>query len=86
MEQGESGVLPSSAPKITYIKTKQLLENLKLDIRSRKGIIKLRMAFKRAMYAFCFTAIKRLAEAGNIVAPDVIRMPNNRGLVFNCTE
>ena len=37
------------------------------------------------MYAFCFTAIKRLAGAGNIIAPNVIRMPNNRGLVFNCT-
>ena len=85
MEQGESGVLPNSAPKITYIKTRQLLENLKLDIRSRKGIIKLRMALRRAMYAFCFTAIKRLAGAGHIVAPNVIRMPNNRGFVFNCT-
>ena len=85
MEQGESGVLPYSAPKITYPKMILLLENLKLDIRSRKGIIKLRMALRRAMYAFCFTAIKRLAGAGHIIAPNVIRMPNNRGLVFNCT-
>ena len=37
------------------------------------------------MYAFCFTAIKRLAGAGHIIAPNVIRMPNNRGMVFNCT-
>jgi len=37
------------------------------------------------MYSFCFTAIKRLAGAGHIIAPNVIRMPNNRGLVFNCT-
>ena len=37
------------------------------------------------MYAFCFTVIKRLAGAGHIIAPNVIRMPNNRGLVFNCT-
>ena len=43
------------------------------------------MALRRAMYAFCFTAIKRLAGAGHIVAPNLIRMPNNRGLVFNCT-
>ena len=49
------------------------------------GIIKLRLSERRAMYAFCFTAIKRLAGAGNIIAPNVIRMPNNRGFVFNCT-
>jgi len=40
---------------------------------------------RRAMYAFCFTAIKRLAGAGHIIAPNVIRMPNNKGMVFNCT-
>ena len=59
MEQGESGVLPYSAPKITYPKMILLLENLRLDIRSGRGIIKLRLALRRAMYAFCFTAIKR---------------------------
>jgi len=85
LEQGESGVLNKSAPKISYIKMKQLLENMKLDIRSRRGVIKLRLSMRRAMYAFCFTAIKRLAGAGHIIAPNVIRMPNNRGLVFNCT-
>jgi hypothetical protein len=85
MEQGQSGVLPNSAPKITFIKMKKLLENMRLDIRSRRGVIKLRLSERRAMYAFCFTAIKRLAGAGNIIAPNVIRMPNNRGFVFNCT-
>ena len=45
LEQGESGVLPNSAPKISYTKMILLLENLKMDIRSRRGIIKLRMAF-----------------------------------------
>ena len=53
-----------------------------MDIRSRRGIINLRMALRRAMYAFCFTAIKRLAGAGRATAPNVIRMPNNKGLVF----
>ena len=85
MEQGQSGVLPNSSPKITFIKMKKLLENMRLDIRSRRGIIKLRLSERRAMYAFCFTAIKRLAGAGNIIAPNVIRMPNNGGFVFNCT-
>ena len=37
------------------------------------------------MYAFCFTAIRRLAGAGYIIAPNTIRMPNNGGLVFDCT-
>ena len=33
------------------------------------------------MYAFC----SLLAEAGHIIAPNLIRMPSNRGLVLNCT-
>ena len=37
------------------------------------------------MYAFCFTAIKRLAGAGHVIAPNTIRIPINDGLVFNCT-
>ena len=85
LEQGESGHHSRSAPKITYLKMKQLLQNMEFDIRSRKGTIKLRMAMRRAMYAFCFIAIRRLAGAGHIIAPNVIRMPNNKGLVFNCT-
>ena len=40
---------------------------------------------KKGMYSFCFTAIKRLAGAGNVIAPNVIRIPNNMGHVFNCT-
>ena len=34
---------------------------------------------------FVSQQLKRLAGAGNIIAPSVIRMPNNRGFVFNCT-
>ena len=37
------------------------------------------------MYAFCFTAIKRLAVAEHVIAPNTIRIPINDGLVFNCT-
>ena len=29
--------------------------------------------------------IKRLAKAGNVIAPNVIRIPNNMGHVFNGT-
>ena len=42
LEQGESGHHSRSAPKITYLKMKQLLQNMEFDIRSRKGTIKLR--------------------------------------------
>ena len=37
------------------------------------------------MYAYCFAVIKRLAGAGHVIAPNTIRIPNNLGLVFNCT-
>ena len=37
------------------------------------------------MYAFCFTAIRRLAGAGYVIAPNTMRMPNNGGIVFDCT-
>ena len=33
------------------------------------------------LYAFCFTAIRRLDGAAYIIAPNPIRMPNNGGLV-----
>ena len=56
-----------------------------LDIQGRKGITRLRMKERRAMCAFCYTAIKRLAGAGHVVAPNTIRIPINDGLVFNCT-
>ena len=32
-----------------------------------------------------FTAIKRLAGAGHVIAPNTIRMKDNKGMVFNCT-
>ena len=66
-------------------KMDKLMRNMELHIRQAKGIVKLRLAERRAMYAFCFTAIKTLAGAGYIIAPNVIRMPNNGGLVFDCT-
>ena len=37
------------------------------------------------MYAFCYSAIKRLFGAGNVLAHNTIRMPNNAGLIFNVT-
>ena len=51
----------------------------------KKGVRKLKMKERRGMYAFCFTAIKSLAGAGNVIAPNVIRIPNIMGHAFNCT-
>jgi len=85
LEQGESGVKPKSARSMHRIKMDKFMANLKLEVRGRKGIVKLRIAERRAMYAFCYSAIKRLFGAGNILAHNTIRMPNNAGLVFNVT-
>ena len=62
-----------------------LMENMRLTIKGKRGVLKLRLAERRAMYAYCFSAIKRLAGAGHVVSPNTYRMPNNAGLVFNCT-
>ena len=39
----------------------RLMRNMELHVRQSKGIVKLRLAERRAMYAFYFTAIRRLA-------------------------
>ena len=85
MEQGLSGHKKKEAPTMSRPKMNKLMRNMDLHIRQARGIVKLRLAERRAMYAFCFTAIRRLAGAGYIIAPNTIRMPNNGGLVFDCT-
>ena len=85
MEQGLSAHKKKEAPTMAKPKMDRLMRNMELHVRQAKGIVKLRLAERRAMYAFCFTAIRRLAGAGYIVAPNTIRMPNNGGLVFDCT-
>jgi len=85
LEQGLSGHKKKEAPTMAKPKMDRLMRNMELHVRQAKGIVKLRLAERRAMYAFCFTAIRRLAGAGYIVAPNTIRMPNNGGLVFDCT-
>ena len=84
-EQGMSGVLPQSANTLTKSKMDNFMENMGIDIMGRRGLVRLRMRQRRAIYAFCFTAIKRLAGAGHVIAPNTIRIPINDGLVFNCT-
>ena len=44
LEQGESGVKPKSAKTMHRIKMDKLMANLKLEVRGRKGIVKLRIA------------------------------------------
>ena len=85
MEQGLSGVLPNQAVTMTKGKMDKFMNSMGLDIEGRRGLTRLRMRERRAMYAFCFSAIKRLAGAGHIVASNTIRIPTNEGLVFNCT-
>ena len=85
MEQGLSGVLPNQAVTMTRGKMDAFMQSMGLDIEGRRGVTRLRMRERRAMYAFCFSAIKRLAGAGHVVASNTIRIPINEGLVFNCT-
>ena len=85
-EQGKSGVFSRGARNMERFKMDRLMENMWWTIRSlKRGVRRLKMKERRSMYAFCFTAIKRLAGAGNVIAPNVIRIPNNMGHIFNCT-
>ena len=72
MEQGLSGHKKKEAPTMSRPKMDKLMRNMELHVRQAKGIVKLRLAEKRAMYAFCYTAIRRLAGAGYIIAPNTI--------------
>ena len=62
MEQGLSGVLPNQAVTMTKGQMDRFMTLMGLDIQGRKGITRLRMKGKRAMYAFCFTAILKLKD------------------------
>jgi len=85
-EQGKAGVFPKGARTMKRFKMDILMDRMKLTIRGlKKGVRRLKLKQRRGMYSFCFTAIKRLAGAGNVIAPNVVRIPNNMGHVFNCT-
>ena len=51
----------------------------------KKGVRRLKVRQRRAMYAYCYAVIKRLAGAGHVIAPNTIRIHNNGGLFFNYT-
>ena len=84
-EQGEAGVLPKSAPAISRVKMDILIKCMMGYLWNKKGLPRVRFAQRIAMYAYCYTYIKRLAGCGWCVAPNTIRMPNNGGLVFKVT-
>ena len=72
-EQGKSGVFPKAARNMERFKMDRLMENMWWTIRSlKKGVRKLKLKERRGMYAFCYTAIRRLAGAGYIIAPNTI--------------
>ena len=85
-EQGMSGVRSRKARHISKEKMDKIMINLHGKILGlKKGVRRLRVKQRRAMYAYCFSVIKRLAGAGHVIAAHTVRMPNNRGHVFNCT-
>ena len=55
MEQGLAGVLPKQAVTMTKTKMDKFMTAMGLDIQGRRGITRLRMKERRAMYAFCFS-------------------------------
>ena len=84
-EQGESGVLPKSAPCIYRVKMDILMKCMLAQLWNKKGLTQIKFAQRIAMYAYCYTYIKRLAGCGWCIAPNTIRMPNDKGLVFKVT-
>ena len=66
-------------------KMDRLMENMRLTIKGlKKGVRRLKVMERRGMYSFCFTAIKRLAGAGNVIAPNTYRIPNNVLVSYVC--
>jgi hypothetical protein len=80
-EQGMSGVLPEQAKHLSRAKMDKLMINMYGKILGmNKGVRRLKVKQRRAMYAYCYSVIKRLAGAGHVIAPNTIRIPNNGGL------
>ena len=84
-EQGEAGVLPKNAVYITRTKMDILMKCMLASVWNKKDLSQIKFAQRIAMYAYCYTCIKRLAGCGWCIAPNIIRMPNNKGLVFKVT-
>ena len=67
-------------------KMDRVMRNMRFHIKGlRKGERRLKMKQRRSVYGFCFTAVRRRAGAGHVITPNTIRLPNDMGLVLNCT-
>ena len=84
-EQGESGVLPKNAVCFSRTKMDILMACMIASVWNKQGLAQVKFSQRVAMYAYCYTYIKRLAGCGSCVASNTIRMPNNKGLVFKVT-
>ena len=80
-EQGLTGILPKSAATKERAKIDRFMMTMENDTHGNRGVKKLRMKQRRAIYVFCFIGIKRLAGAGHIIATNTIRIPEFTGLV-----
>ena len=85
-EQGKSGGVVRGARNMERFKMDRLMENMRLTIKGlKRGVRRLKVLERRGIHSFCFTAIKRLAGAGNVIAPNTYIIPKNMGRAFNCT-
>ena len=85
-EQGLAGVTPKQAKVILRSKVKQLIEMLKiLRDKTKNRIRKMLISRDIAIFSLAFCTSKRGDDIVKIVAKNVMRMPNQQGLVFNFT-
>ena len=77
------GVLPEQAKHISRVKMDKLMVNMYGKILGlKRGVRRLKVKQRRAMYAYCYAVIKRLAGAGHVIAPNTIIFPHNGCLVY----
>ena len=81
-----SGVLPDQAKHLSKTKMDKLMVKMFGKILGmKKGVRRLKVKQRRAMYAYCFSVIKRLAGAGHVFAPSTIRNTYyGKSLLWNC--
>ena len=85
-EQGMSGILQTQAKHLSKNTMDKFMINMYGKILGlKKGVRKFRMKHRRAVYAYCFSVIKKLAGAGHVIASNTVRIPNSNSFLFNCT-
>ena len=83
-EQGVAGITPKQAKVILRNKVKTLIEMLRMKRDKTKNTVK-KMLISRdiAIFSLAFCTSKRGDDIAKIVAKNVMRIPNQGGLVFN---